>query len=190
TANVSKVDFKKAIFVDAQGSTRIVTKAKYIWYFSKKFNIDYPKEVLLDMLSFDVFDNQEDSGLEYLASKLEHKDIVKRMLENLSEGIVSDRVLIHHFAYLTQNRITHSYSYIQKEINNSNRDEYFRLRFVDVFYANTGRVKELKAILKDADKPIRRTIIDKLITNNDKSYVVEFLQKQCVNTQIQKKWVM
>ncbi len=177
TANVSKVNFKEAIEVHEDGRITFKTMAMYIWYLSKRFNIDHQKGVLLDMLSFDFFEGNDWVGIEYIVSKLDHKDIVDRMLENIKEGIADSSVLKNHIKYLAQNKVKESYPFILDEIINLKRSDYQRRELLDLFFECTKDTESIKTIIDQADSMIRWAILDKLKANNQESFVEDYLLK-------------
>lgn len=182
TANVSKVNFKEAIEVHEDGRITFKTMAMYIWYFSKRFNIVHQKGVLLDMLSFDFFEGNDWVGIEYIVSKLDHKDIVDRMLENIKEGIADSSVLKNHIKYLAQNKVKESYPFILDEIINLKRSDYRRRELLDLFFECTKDTESIKTIIDQADSMIRWAILDKLKANNQESFVEDYLLKILENS--------
>ena len=177
TENVSKVDFRDSIEVHEDGRITIKTMAMYIWYLSKRFNIDHPKSVLLDMLSFDYFEGHDWVGIEYIVSKLDHKDIEDRMLENLKAGIADSSVLKNHIKYLAQNKVKESYPFLLNEVINFKRSDYQRRELLDIFFEYTKDTESIKTIINQADLKIRWAILDKLKANNQESFVEDFLLK-------------
>lgn len=177
TENVSKVNFKEAIQVYEDGRITFKNIAMYTWYLSKRFNIDHPKIVLLDMLSFDFFEGHDWVGIEYIVSKLEHKDIEVRMFENIKEGIVDSSVLKNHIKYLAQYKVKESYPFILNEIINLKRIDHQRRELLDLFFEYTKDTESIKTIIDQADSLIKWTILDKLKANNQESFVEEYLLK-------------
>lgn len=175
TKNVSKVDFKKAIQINEDGTFNFKHLAVYIWYFTRRFNIDHPKDILLNMLSFDFAEGHKWIGLEYLFSKLDKQDIVERMLENIHEGITDSHVLVNHIKYLVQHEITRSYPYILNEIVNPKREDYMRRNFLDIFFEQTKDVESLKTIIDLADLYIRWIILEKFKSSQQEKYVEAYL---------------
>jgi hypothetical protein len=180
--NVYKVNFNDAIKVHEDGSITYATNALYIWSLSRRFNIDYFKEVLLDMLSFDFFEGKDWVGIEYPVSKLNHEDIVNRMLENLKKGIEDNSVLKNHIKYLAQNKVEESYPFILSEIINFKRRDHYRNEFLDVFFEYTKNIQSLKTIIDKSDSAIKWAIIDKLKTNNEELFVEKYLLKEMNST--------
>jgi len=175
--NVSKVNFKEAIEVHDDGRITFKTMAMYIWYLSRRCDVNHPKSVLLDMLSFDFFEDHDWVGIDYIISKLDHGDIVDRMLENIKEGIIDSFVLKNHIKYLAQNKVEESYPFILKEIINLKRSDYQRRELLDLFFECTKDTESIKTILNQADSTIRWAILDKLKANNQESFVEEYLLK-------------
>ncbi|OFX74798.1 MAG: hypothetical protein A2X12_11970 [Bacteroidetes bacterium GWE2_29_8] len=176
--NVSKIDFRTAIEVSENERISINTMALCIWYFCRKFEIDLPQNIMLDMLSFDNSENSSWVGIDYLTSKLEKKEIVKRMIENLKIGIQDDNVLLNHIKYLSENKIEEAYEIILKEIVNFNKIKYYKRReYLDIYISNTKDVEGLKKIIDEADFELVIAIIDKLIANKEESFVKNWLHK-------------
>ncbi len=179
TSYISIVNFKEALEVhDDDGRVTYKTIAMLIWYFSRRFEINYSnKDVLLDMLSFDFFDDDDLIGINYLRLMLNHEDIVRRMLTNLSEGIAHDTVLKNHIKYLVQNSVIKSYHLILKEIINIKRHDYHRTEFLEIYIEFTKDTEGLKTIIKQADSIIKWAILDKLKNNNQEAFVERYLLK-------------
>lgn len=176
--NVSKINFRESIEVNEGGQITFKSMAIYISYFSRKFNINYSREILLDMLSFDFFENSEWVGIEHLIIQLDKVDIIHRMLENLNKGIADSSVLKNHIKFLSQNKVKEGYGLIIKEIVNTRRSDYHRREYLDIFFDNTKETHGLKDILDMADSDIKWLIIDKLKTNNEEVFVEKFLIKE------------
>ena len=79
--NLKKVDFTKALTLKGKGvaASRL---ARMLWYFLRKFDLEYPEEVLLDMLSFDWIEGSEFIGIDYLEKKLSPEKMKNRILVN------------------------------------------------------------------------------------------------------------
>lgn len=172
---ITKVDFKNAITVNDDERINIKTAAIYIWYFTRKFDLDLPKEILLDMLSFDFIEGHEWVGIEYLIKKLSHKEIIKRMLENLKNGIEDNSVLKNHVNFLTEKKRNESYPLIVEEILNVTRLDYHRRELLDIFFNNTKDTEILKNIIGKSDRVIKWHLLEILKNNNERNFVKNFL---------------
>jgi GTPase SAR1 family protein len=173
--NVFKVNFRNAVEINESGGITFNMSAVYIWYFSRKLNISYPKKILLDMLSFDFFEDNEWVGIDYLIKQLQFEDITLRMVENLQIGIKADPVLKNHVKFLSQYKVKETYSLILNEILNSKRSDYHRKELLDIFFDNTKDIQSLRKLLVSADSILKWSIIDKLKVNNDESFIESFL---------------
>jgi hypothetical protein len=177
TENVSRVNFKEAIEVHDDGRITFKTMAMYIWYLSRRCNVDHPKSVLLDMLSFDFFEDHDWVGIEYIISKLDRDEIVDRMLKNIKESIADNSVLKNHIKYLTQNKVKESYPFVLNEIVDLKRSDYQRRELLDLFFEYTKDTESIKTIIDQSDSTIKWAILDKLKANNQESFVEEYLLK-------------
>ncbi len=103
-SHLNQVDFKKALVTKADGATASHL-AIYLWYFAGKLRLEYPEEVLLDLLSFDWVEGHQMRGIGYIEDQLSKSIITKRILENLKAGIENNDVLENHIDYCRRNRI-------------------------------------------------------------------------------------
>jgi hypothetical protein len=175
TANVSKVNFKEAIEVHDGGRVTVKTMAIYVWYLTIRCHVDHPKNIFLDMLSFDFFEDRDRTGIEYIISKLEHSDIINRMSENMREGIPDDSVLKNHIKYLCQNNAKESYQFILNEIINLKRSDYKRREFLELFFENTKDIEGIKSIIDQADADVKWAILDILKANSQELFVEKYI---------------
>ncbi|MQR85559.1 hypothetical protein GFV16_06345 [Bacillus megaterium] len=96
-----------------------------LWYFLKEFDLEYPNDVLLDMLSFDWFTSTEKvyyRGIEYLELLLDEEQIYERIWDNIENGIKIDRVLKNHLHFCYRHKIVEIVPYaltMLKEPKNS-----------------------------------------------------------------------
>lgn len=171
-ANLDKVDFKNAITKTDENSYSIRWNAIYIWYFFRRFDLEYPKYILLDMLSFD----HNRYGIEYLAEHLDESEMSSRILDNLEKGIIVDDVLKNHIDYCKRYRIKEGLDFALKEIVNPDREKYDEIRRVAL---ETGcelsdSLIELEEILSDITDDFKWNVIDELIKSKSE-YAHEFL---------------
>ncbi len=179
--NVSKVNFRYSIEVYSDGRTTYKTMALYIWYFTRRLNISYKKEILLDMLSFDAFEGNSWVGIEYLIQALDKDDIIARMLENLRIGIPDDSVLKNHINYIVQNKATEGYPIILNEIQNTKRQAYFRIEILDIYLEHTKDISGIKNILPKADSEIKWEIVNRLKLNDETLFIEKYLLSELTN---------
>ncbi len=148
--NLNKVDFKNALKQEDK-TTTANTLATMLWYFVRKLNLDYPKEVLLDMLSFDWIEANGYVGIEYLIERLPHEDSKKRILQNLNEGISVDQVLKNHIEYCRKYHVLDAKELLYKIIEDKNIEIENRLLALKTIVMLGDSTKFLEKIL-DADE--------------------------------------
>jgi hypothetical protein len=173
--NIEDVNFREAITVDEKGSVSIKTKAIYVSFFTRKLNLTHSKSVLLDMLSFDYFEDHQWIGINHITEKLPKSDVIKRITDNLRHKIPSDSVLKNHVIYAVENQLSECYSFILKELINENRKDYLRTEMFDVYYFRTKDTKGVLSILPHSDYALRWHIIEKLIDSTGGEFAEIYL---------------
>ena len=173
-SKIDEVDFKQAITKTADRSYSIGWNAIYLFYFFRRFNLGYPKDILLDMLSFDF----EGQGIEYLEDFLDEAEMSSRILVNLEEGIIIDDVLKNHLNYCKRFGIKEGLKYALKEIVNTNREKHDEIRRValETVCEISDSLTELEECLPDITDDFKWSVLDELLKNKS-SYAHEFLLK-------------
>ena len=146
----------------------------FVRYFFRKFGLKYPKNVLLDMLSFD----HNRSGIEYLENYLDESEMTYRILKNLSEGIFIDDVLKNHIDYCKRHKVKEVIKYALKEINNQDRDPYDEIRRIslEAICELSEDNSELEETLPEMKNDFKWQVIDELI-KRDSQKVRSFLEE-------------
>jgi predicted NACHT family NTPase len=182
-SNLSKVDFKKAITKTDVTSYSIRWNAIFIWYFYQRFDLQFPKETLLDMLSFDL----ERKGIEYLEKALSIKDISERILKNLENGIEINDVLRNHIEYCTNHNIVEVLPFAYKEIKNAATDYEIRHVALEAIIKVDKELTGLEDALNDINDSFKWDVVDKLIDRTSKriyDYLKILFQKGIVEDKI------
>ncbi|MDA3885435.1 MAG: hypothetical protein PF638_07580 [Candidatus Delongbacteria bacterium] len=174
-AKLKDINFKKSLI---QGDAQVHYNefAIYLWYFYKKLHIEFPREVLLDMLSFDYVVGTEFAGIDDLVSKLPLDLVKERIRSNLREGISVFVVLMNHFKIVINNEMQEEYHYIFDEIKLNRLPDYEIKNLVDMYYEATEDYIGLFKLLKSSSS-INWGIVDKLITFKNEIPLAEFLVK-------------
>jgi len=153
--NVSNVDFKNALTKNPDGSTSADNNCYHLWFFFRRLNLSYPKNVLLDMLSFDWINGSGMLGIEYLEKYLELDVMTERIWSNLQEGIDHEEVLKNHIEFckrhciqdvlpIALNLITDDT--ISKSIRTTSLESYFALS--KDFSTLVSRLDDIKDLFK------------------------------------------
>ncbi|MCP4345350.1 MAG: TIR domain-containing protein [Desulfobacterales bacterium] len=164
-SRIDKVDFK---------TENYVWDAIYLWYFLKRLDLNYPKNVLLDMLSFDYMHND----IECLEERLNKSDMTSRILENLEQGITVDNVLKNHIDYCKRHRIKQGIKFAIREIANTEKEKYDEVRRValETVCELSYTLSELEEILPQITDDFKWNVINELV-KNESEYVHNFLSE-------------
>jgi predicted NACHT family NTPase len=165
-ANLDKVDFKMALTTKAQGRGSTSWLAVFLWFFLRRFNLQYPTEVLLDMLSFDWIEGHHWVGIEYLESRLNQKEITERVLENLAAGIENDDVLKNHLNYCKRHSVKEAISFALGEVVNPDRDNVVRRTALETASELSEDLSNLEQALLTVPDEFKWNIVEYLIGRN------------------------
>lgn len=103
--NVKSFSFKLACRHNPGGGYTVSELALIFWYFQRKYNLNYPTEVMLDMISFDWVEGSKMVRIEYLESFLDIEAMSERVWENLQDGIEIDDILNNHIDFCYRHSI-------------------------------------------------------------------------------------
>jgi nucleoside phosphorylase/predicted NACHT family NTPase len=125
-SHVREVNFKKALTTYPNSSFSVDPLASYLWLFQRRLNLQFPEDVMLDMLSFESFDCSELKGIEYFEHRLDQASMTERVLENLEEGINNSYVLKNHLGYCCKHSIQEAIPFALREIRTPRSDSWGR----------------------------------------------------------------
>lgn len=143
--NFDKINFREALKLKDNG-TQTSHLAVILWYFLRKFDLNYPENILLDMLSFDWFE-RDYIGIDYLEKKLPVDKVKKRILENLNKGISISHVLKNHIDFCKKYCIQEAKESLFKIIEDQGVDLENRLLGLETIATFTDSVNFLRNIL-------------------------------------------
>lgn len=161
-SHVRKVDFRKAITTNSDGTFSVSRYATYLWYFMQKLGLEYPKDVLVDMLSFEGFVTHSAQGIEYLEQRLDRTDIIERVLDNLREGISNSYVLKNHFEFCKRHVLEEARPFALKEIANGS-DQFVRQVALDTVLAFPDAREYLEELLPSVEGAFKWQVIEYLV---------------------------
>lgn len=165
-SHVHDVDFRKAVF---KTDERVTTDriARFLWYFLRKFDLSYPENILLDMISFDSSDlGTEFVGIEYLERRLSPQEMKKRVFENLNEGIEYDFILENHIIFCKNHGIKQILQFTPYIIADKNRAYSTRKLALDVTVQMSEDLSELEVILTKTIDGFKWEVLKILIDND------------------------
>ncbi|MHB8580000.1 MAG: alpha/beta hydrolase [Ignavibacteriaceae bacterium] len=158
------IDFRTALKVGKNGRQTTSTTAIYLHFFLIRLNLDYPKDVLLDMLSFDW----EDKGIGYLENKIKPEDIKKRIILNFREYYdnLSPLVLMNYFNYGKKRQLKEFIQFALKTITNMNILLNTRISALEMVVSLSSTNSELEQILPECNDEFKWKVIEKLHDGN------------------------
>ncbi len=164
-SHVKEIDFRTAIYKkDKKVHTNI--KAIYLWYFLRELKLSYPKNILLDMISFDFNLGTNFVGIEYLERLLLPKDMKIRVLDNLNKGIECDFILKNHIIFCKNHRITQVLPFTPDIIKDANRTGSTRKLALDITTEMSEDLNKLEVILTEIKDNFKWVVLETLIGNN------------------------
>jgi len=169
--NMHKVDFKIVIKEKNDGKTISVNPlAICLWYFMRKLKFCYEKNVMLDMLSFDLPWRNDISGIDYIEECLSIKDITRRIFENLEKGKDNKYALKNYLSYCQKKGLKEIIPYAKSIIISFNRDSDEDLRYsaLEVICKMSTSLDELEQLLTDVEDKFKWKIIEKLFEKKSK----------------------
>ena len=191
-ANVKKVNFKTAIKKTSDCKISTEGLAFCLWYFMRRFNFTYPKNVLLDMISFDLPEKFQYIGIAYLENLLPEYEMKERVLENLKEGIEVEQVLINHIYFCRKHKMKEilPFCYNLIKATNLNKDYSNELKKVSLqtILDISEDLKELENALCAIKDSFKWEIVEKLLEQKS-DYVYQYLLNILQNGSDKEKYI-
>ncbi len=166
-SNINKINFKKTLTRTDERPTSTSDTAIFLWFFLRRLNLSYPKDVLLDLLSFDWLEKNTSVGIEYLEELLDKESITRRVLENLAEGIEVNNVLENHFDYCARNKVKPAVPFALFEIVNNKRNNDARNAALNCLYSSDS-LNEIENTVSKIQDEFMWTVIGSLIDHKSK----------------------
>lgn len=163
-----EVDFRTTLSVDPSGMSTTRRYARRLWFFRRRLNLEYPENVLLDMLSFDgyaryVFDSHgRNAEVHVLAEELDEEAATERILENLEQGTASDHVLRDHFAYCRRHRVPDVVPFALREIS-AGGNSWARGDALETVCVFPDARQNLEGILPEIQSDFRWEVVERLL---------------------------
>lgn len=163
-----EVDFRTALAAGPGVVSTTRVYARRLWFFRRRLNLQYPEDVLLDMLSFDgyarwVFNSRgHDAWGHILAEEIDEESATDRILENLERGIASDHVLRDHFEYCRRHRIPEVIPFALREIRDGRNSFVHRDALETVCDFPEAR-RNLEGILPEIQSDFRWEVVEQLL---------------------------
>lgn len=181
-SHLDKINFKTALVTKRKGTFSASHIAIFLWYFLQRFNLTYPRNILLDMLSFDwVQGARMGEGFEYLEKMLEKDELTNRVLENLQEGIKNDDVLRNHLDYCRRYEISSVIPFAVNEITNAKRNDGAWWISLQILCEMPETLSELEHALPKIAGDFKWDVVKELVARNNQfvhNFLLEILSKR------------
>jgi hypothetical protein len=159
--NLEKVNFRTALRPSGGGGATANQLAIILWYFIRHLDCDCPKNVLLDLLSFDWVEDLGMAGIGYLEDRLERHELTERILENLRDGIAVDSVLKNHLFYCRRNRIEEVIPFAVIVIKDKSRSNDVREAAVATLGTFEIGLEPMRMLIREVKDEFRWYLLDK-----------------------------
>jgi hypothetical protein len=136
--------------------------ADMLWFFQRRLDLQYPEEVMLDMLSYELFDQSGLKGIEYSEERLDPVAMIGRVLENLEAGIESSSVLKNHLDYCRRHNIQEVIPLAMREVISPRSDSWGRQAALEVISSFPEAKSNLEQILPRINDGFKWYVIDQL----------------------------
>jgi len=162
---VDEINFRKALLVLPGRQFQTNTYALYTGFFMRKFDLNYSENILLDMLSY----SWHGVGIEYVATKLDQKKIVRRIIENLKANDENEIAIQNYFAYGLKNKIKDFISYGREYLGNVAFDISTRTTVLDYLTDLDNSDDGIENALGKTNDEFKWKIVEKLLNRNNKN---------------------
>lgn len=173
--NLQRVNFKNALKQEDR-TTTANGLATILWYFLRKFEFDYPKDILLDMLSFDWREEGKYIGMNYLIERLPQEDVKNRIIKNLKHGVSVNQVLKNHISYCKKYHVLEAKELIQKIIENKNIETEDRLLALETIIILNDSTEFLEKLLCTDEQKIFVEVAKILLSRGNKKCMKKLLE--------------
>ena len=158
---ISSVNFKNAITKTGSSSISINYKETIIWFFFKKFKLEFSEDILLDMLSFDF----EGDIIPYLEKILDIDQITSQILENIYNGDLCEAVLENHLKFCQRHKTKDIIEFALDEVVYSK--SYLRSLALELICELSLNLNRLMEKLPSIPDDFKWNIIDKLVESKN-----------------------
>ena len=175
--NVENANFTSAITIKSKNSVSIQRLELFLWFFLRKLNLTYPKNKLLELLSFDAVEDSKYLGIDYLEKELTLEEITEVILENLEKRQTIPFVLKNYFNFGKKHKIIEVIPYALEQIPNARQDLEVRRAALSAVVELSESLTELEQILTHIKNEFKWEIVQKMVKKNN-AFVEKYLETQ------------
>lgn len=185
--NVVSFDFKAACKRNENGGFTTSNMAIIFWYFLRRYNLEFPENVLLDMISFDWIEGSQMYGIKYLEQYIDIETMSERVWENLQNGIGVDDILENHLDFCKRHSIIDVLPYALQTITDSSRGMLTRTTALETFIVLTSNMDVLITNLPDIKDNFKWEVLSALFEKGFGLECEEFLMSILRESQLEEE---
>lgn len=161
---INKTDFRNGIIYDINNSISTKIECLYLWFFRYKFNFEYPKDKLLDMLEYDWIINGGNLGIDYIEENIEDKTkLTARIIDNIKNRDIHSYIYKNHIEYCIKNNIDSCMESIGTHLLDKNADYDERIASADYLLKFMNVQEFVNEYFNKLDLEFQKEIIWKVI---------------------------
>lgn len=163
-AKLHSVNFRTAITVNQNRSWTVDPVATCLRFFQRRFDLAYPEDVMLDMISFESSDASGSEGLAFYEGRLDETAMTERIMENLAEGIDQDDVLKNHLDYCRRHDVEEVIPFALRMVVGPGGDSFRRHVALETVCAFPDARENLEQALPQIADSFKWGVVQKLTT--------------------------
>ena len=184
---LEKVNFRKAIKYKKDNSWTINVFCVYIAFFRDRFDFEFPKNILLDMLEYEYPIDNMYKGIQYIEQKVNKMDVKNRIIENLNNENIRHEVFENHINYCIRNKIYDCIESVGHYILNKNLSDSERINAYEYLVKTIGIEKFIERYFYNLNEEFQRLLLDRIIKAD--AHIIEdwMVKKLKYSRKIEKK---
>lgn len=172
---VHQIDFDKEIIYRKDGSTTVSARVRRCVFFAKYLGVDYPKEILLDLLlvPLHLADDTEHELVfdEYLTQRLDSGDIRQQVCKNLRNGKVKGVLAKLYLNYCKKYKMEEAFSLADSIVKDSDYAEFLRREALDYICETRDYEEVIERYLQDSDTVLLRLLASRFAEYKDERLI-------------------
>ena len=185
---LKNISFENSITYKENGKSFTTNRLNiYIWYFRFRFDFVFPENVLLDMLDFDwTMPDYKTTGIDYIINSVPKEKIDERIISNIENKIMYDKVLNNHIEYCIENNLRNLSSNIEQYLLNSELQPFEKDSTVDYLIFDLGAQTFIDKYMDKINYDTHLLCLEKLY-NSDKDVLISYLNNKILETNEEKE---
>lgn len=186
TERASTTNIKNAVRIDATDRNKIKFDilTQTLWFYIEKFDLSVETEKILDFTTFDDPANNSQNSLDFavIEKQVGAENMQNRIVSNLRIGIDYDIAWVNNAIYALNNGLWEAYDFIDNELANAERPEYYRSQVLEVYHT---KIKDTTLLLNLLERvkaePFRWKLIQILFENETPREKIINLLREIIN---------